>query len=307
MIKIFKVTMLLFSLIILTSCKQSSENKNIQVYTRDTSSGTREAFFTAIDFKEASKDDSLLASNALIVDGNGDMINKIKNDKNSIGYISLSSYKPNDLKALNIDDVEPTNENVLNASYKLTRNFNYIITKNSETDADKLAIAFNAYLKTIDAKLIIKSKGGIVNIEDTLLKWEDIKENYPITLKDNSKTILRFGGSTSVEPIAKALSIDFSMKSGDVLVEHNYTGSSAAYRGTQGIDSNSNSLLHVGFLSRELTKDEIPEDNTFGVLNYDAIVLVVNKVNELVNINLLDIKEIYKGTKKSFDEVRINE
>lgn len=302
--KTFTIISLILMLFLLNACGNNNHNNEIQVYTRDTSSGTREAFFNTINFKEAVKDDSLLTNNVLIVDGNGDMINKIKNDINGIGYISLSSYKERDLKALNIDGVKPSNDNVLNGTYKLTRSFNYLITNNESTENDLLAKAFHAYVNTLDAKLIIKSKGGIVNLNEPLEKWIDIKDNYPITLKDNSNITLRFGGSTSVEPIAKALSIDFSMKAGDVIIEHNYTGSSAAFKGTQGIDSLGNNLLHVGFLSRDFNKDEKPEVNTYGILNYDAIAVVVNKDNKINNLDLNNIKEVYSGTIKSFEEVK---
>ena len=187
MIKIQKIILLIILISLLTSCMSNNKlNTNIQIYTRDNTSGTREAFFTSINYKEAIKDDSYLPKQTLIVDGNGDMINKIKNDVNGIGYISLSSYDKNDVIGLKINEVEPTYENVLNKTYTLMRNFNYIITKNNKTDADLLAQAFNAYIHTQDAKLIIKSKGGIVDINEDLKKWDDIKSDYPVTLKDNS-------------------------------------------------------------------------------------------------------------------------
>lgn len=295
------IVLIIFGLL-LGSCSKS-KSEEIQSYTRDTSSGTREAFFSSIDFKEAIKDDSVLPKTALIVDGNGDMITKIRNDQNAIGYISLSSYNENEVNGLNIDGIRPTDENVLNGTYSLMRGFYYIVTKNVVSDADLLAQAFNAYINTLEAKLIIKSKGGIVDINDSLLKWEDIKVNYPVTLKDNSKTTLRFGGSTSVESIAKALSMDFSIRSGNVKIEHNYTGSSAAYKGTQGSDANSNNLLHVGFSSRNFNDNEKPISNTFGMLAYDAIVTIVNKTNLLTNLSTTTLKDIYLGKYKYFSEV----
>ena len=95
--KTFTIISLILMLFLLNACGNNNHNNEIQVYTRDTSSGTREAFFNTINFKEAVKDDSLLTNNVLIVDGNGDMINKIKNDINGIGYISLSSYKEREI------------------------------------------------------------------------------------------------------------------------------------------------------------------------------------------------------------------
>lgn len=301
--KIYAIFIMITLSLILVGCKSNKNTNIIQTYTRDTTSGTRDAFFSALDFKEAIKDDSVLPKSSLIVDGNGDMITKIVNDKFAIGYISLSSYNEDKVKGLKIDGIIPSNENVLNGTYTLKRAFNYIITKNNKSDADLLAIAFNSYINTLDAKLIIKSKGGIVDINDSLEKWDDIKKNHPITLKDNSKTIVRFGGSTSVETIAKALSIDFSIKSGNFKAEHNYTGSSAAFKSTQGVDYDSNNLLHIAFSSREFNENEKGLENTFGILAYDAIVTIVNKENNLVDISKVDLKKIYDNSYKSFEEV----
>src|SRR5690554_716735 len=128
--------------IMLVGCTNGNSNGNISVYTRDTSSGTREAFFEAIGFSDASTDDGALVSDALIVESNGDMINKIRNDQNGIGYISLSSLASSNLKGLTFDGVEATEANVLNGTYALKRPFNYIVTSNSQTSADQLAHAF---------------------------------------------------------------------------------------------------------------------------------------------------------------------
>lgn len=304
--KIFMILTIIILATLLVSCKSKNNtngNNNVQIYTRDTTSGTREAFFTSIDFTDANKDDSVLANSSLIVDGNGDMITKIRNDQNGIGYISLSSYNNNDVSGLLIDGIEPNETNVLDETYTLTRNFNYIITKNKESDADKLAYVFQAYLNTLDAKLIIKSKGGIVDINDNLVRWESIKNDYPITLEDNSKTTLIFGGSTSVESIGKALSIDFSIKAGNFKSEHNYIGSSAAFKSTQGKDSDGSNLIHIGFLSRNFNSNEQAIPNTSGILSIDAIVAIVNKENDLTSISKKDLKNLYNGTYLKFSEV----
>ncbi|MEG0564426.1 MAG: hypothetical protein RR511_10065, partial [Anaerorhabdus sp.] len=57
---------------------------SINVYTRDGSSGTREAFEGAIGLEE-------LTQNAIEVSSNGDMATKVGNDETGIGYVSLST------------------------------------------------------------------------------------------------------------------------------------------------------------------------------------------------------------------------
>lgn len=75
------------------------DTASISRYTRDTSSGTRDGFFTAIGYKDAVTDDSKLPG-AATVTSNGDMISKIKNGVNGIGYISLASLESSTLKGL---------------------------------------------------------------------------------------------------------------------------------------------------------------------------------------------------------------
>ncbi len=66
-------------------------SKNITMYTRDTSSGTRDAFMSSIGLSDASSSDDYLNTAFATVSSNGDMISSIKNDEYGIGYISLTS------------------------------------------------------------------------------------------------------------------------------------------------------------------------------------------------------------------------
>ena len=101
----------------LSSC--GSNDEVIKIYTRDTTSGTRDGFFTGIGLSSAKEDNTPLKKGYIEVDSNGDMISAIKNDKNGIGYISLSSLEDSGLKGLVYEGVEPTEANVLNSSYAL--------------------------------------------------------------------------------------------------------------------------------------------------------------------------------------------
>ncbi len=85
----------------LASCGSThAESATIKAYTRDTTSGTRDGFFTGIAFKDAKSDNSVLVNGYVEVASNGDMISAIKNDEYSIGYISLSSLEDSGVKGL---------------------------------------------------------------------------------------------------------------------------------------------------------------------------------------------------------------
>ena len=74
--------------VVLIACKSETGTKGestIKVYTRDTTSGTREAFFSGIDFDAATGENTPLVSGYVEVDGNGTMMSSLKNDINGIG------------------------------------------------------------------------------------------------------------------------------------------------------------------------------------------------------------------------------
>ncbi len=314
LIKLLAVSSLFLGGIALASCGGSSSSessnsfdtsKTIKVYTRDTTSGTRDGFFTKIGLEEAKEDNTPLVSGYVEVSSNGDMITSIKNDEYSIGYISLATLESSGLTGLTYAGVEPTEANVLNETYQLTRNFNYVTRSTYSSDKVKQIVeAFIAYLGTKDAKTTIKGKDGIVEIKNSDPTWDSIKANYPIINEDNSNVTIKFGGSTSVEKIAKALSSEFSAKCGNFKTEHNHTGSGDAYKRTQGSEKDSSDYLDIGFLSRELKSTEAAASNTAGKICTDAIVAVVNSKNTYTSTTADALKNIFNGTYKTWSEVK---
>ena len=279
------------SISILIGC--SSPNM-IRVYTRDTTSGTRDGFFQALHFQEAASNNSMLRRNFVEVAGNGAMINAIRNDRYGIGYITLGSLASSGLRGLSMNGVAPTEENVINGSYRLTRNFNFIVRNEFNSEREALLIdAFLAFLTTKDAKITIINNDGIVEINDDDPIWRDIRHNHPISFQDNSDITIRFGGSTAVERVARALSAEFRTKSGGFIAEHNHVGSSDAFRATQGSERNGFNQLHVGFASRDFNHSEVGAAGTSGLLCVEAIVTVVNIRNTITDINAHQLKEIF--------------
>lgn len=300
-----KTKMLMLSFLLpLCACGAKSD-PNITVYTRDPTSGTRDGFMTAIGYSAAKSDDSKLVKGYVEVASNGDMISAIKNDDNAIGYISLSTLSESGTKSLSYEGVVPSEETVLNGTYKMTRNFNYLVRASySDANVEAIVKAYRAFLGTKDAKATMKANGGILSISASDPTWTSIKDNYAIAKEDNSKVSIRFGGSTSVEDMAKALSKEFSPLCGNFVAVHNHTGSGDAYKRTQGADKDSASALDVAFASREFdaTNEPAPAD-THGKMCTDAIVAVVNAKNNLGAINAVSLKGIYSGSITKWSEL----
>ena len=282
------------------------ETSSISVYTRDTSSGTRAGFMEKIGFKDAAGDDSLLVDDFVIA-GNSEIIAAVQDDEYAIGYVSLSTLDTMLFKGLNFDTVAPTEANVLSDDYKLARRFNYMLRDDYSVYGDfadeyeALSKAFVAYMSSTEGLATIKAAGGIVDVTSGQ-PWDTIKVDHPITAQDNSALTVKFGGSDSVEKIAKALSADFAPKAGNFTPEHNHTGSSNAYKGLNGANSAVDDALSimVGFASREFKTSEPATTN--GVVAIDAIVAIVNLNNPFNNITASALKRVYGGDVTSWSD-----
>jgi len=305
------VALSMMFVLFLAACAPAADgfkkDSTINVYTRDTSSGTRDGFMNGIGFKEAAKDDSVLAS-GFIVAGNAEQVSAVQTDKYAIGYVSLSTLNTALFKGLHFEGVAPTEENVLSGAYKLSRRFVYMLRDDYSiygADAaayEALSKAFVAYMGSTEGLLSILQAGGIVDVNSGR-PWDTVRLEHPICQQNNSAYTLKIGGSDSVEKLAKDISPDFSAKCGNVVPQHNHTGSSNAYRGTNGDASGINDALsiHVGFASREFTASEPAKIK--GVVAIDAIVAIVHLDNPLINITADALKKIYNGTYTTWDDV----
>ncbi|QMS84986.1 substrate-binding domain-containing protein [Candidatus Xianfuyuplasma coldseepsis] len=318
-----KITLFVLSVLAvfgLAACGGTTEegwdsSSNITIYTRDTSSGTRAGFMAGIGFDDAAEDDNLLADGFVIKDNTG-IFTTMQTDEYGIGYVSLATYvsDPDVVKALDFESVEASLANVMNNTYGLKRPFNYVLRQLDDyaTDTEKdIVLAFVAFLETTDGADIITNKGG-VPLTSTKT-WDDIKADHTVCTEDNSGVTIKFGGSDSIEKIAKALSEAFAPKCGNFVPEHDHTGSSDGYKRTQGIEKDGDNAKHIGFASRPfktdgsegtvLEQDELNQDETKGQLAWDAIVAIVHLDNELDNVTADDLMNIYSGTYSVWDDL----
>lgn len=296
--KLAFLVMLLSSVFALAACGNTNDEWNaessITVYTRDTSSGTRAGFMAGIDFDDAAEDDSLLVDGFVIKDNTG-IFTTMQTDEYGIGYISLATLT-NEVKGLNFNGVEPTIANVINDTYALKRPFNYVIRAldDFENDTERdITLAFVAFLHTTDGADIITNQGAIPL--DATESWDNIKDQYSVCSQDNSAVVIKFGGSDSIEKIAKALTEEFAPKCGDFVPEHDHTGSSDGFKRTQGEEKDGDNYKHVGFASRPFKDSEAGAEGTQGQLAWDAIVAIVHLNNQIDNVTAEDLRKIYSG------------
>jgi phosphate transport system substrate-binding protein len=180
----------------------------------------------------------------------------------------------------------------------------YSVYGNDAAAYEAISKAFVAYMNSTEGLASIYQAGGIVDISAGQ-PWDTIRLSHPICQADNSALTFKIGGSDSVEKLATSISPDFSAKCGNVVPEHNHTGSSNAFRGTNGDASGINDALsiHIGFSSREFTASELTPTRVVGRVAIDAIVAIVHKNNPYTSISSLVLTRIYSGEVDNWDEL----
>ena len=120
----------------------------IAVVSREPGSGTRGAFQELVKFA-----DSELVRNAIIFDGTGAIKSAVAGNIDAIGYISLGSVD-NSIKALSVDNIVASNDNVINGSYRIARPFILLTAKGVPLSA--AAKAFLDWTLSDTAQNIVK-------------------------------------------------------------------------------------------------------------------------------------------------------
>lgn len=279
----------------------------IHVYTRDATSGTREAFEHGIGFN---KDEEQLTATAVETSGNGDMASKVGNDKSGIGYVSLTTdFAANNLKPLSFDGVEPTIENVLSNDYSLKRPFSYVTRAAGDFESDEaeaLTRAFIAFItESEEGMSAVEGAGGIVDLSKAK-PWSEVAATVdgfdPTT--DYSGVTFRTRGSTSVDKTLKAALEAFQA---EVAFEFNmdHTGSGDGFKRVLGEEKDGANAGDIGFASRTFGEKETVSDGMLsGEYCQDAVVVVVEASNPLSAINQQQIHDIIVGTITKWEDLK---
>ena len=286
-IRILIVAILAISMVFV-GCTSSEEGeafdieRDITVVARDAASGTRGAFHEIMEIiqKERSSEIDRLVVGALEFDGTDKVITAVEGDKYGIGYISLGSLSDR-IKAVAVDGVEPSVENVKSGSYSVARPFLLVTKTESELVKD-----FLNFTQSIQGQAIITEMNFIGSVDSP-------SEYTPSGLTGSIKV----AGSTSVAPLMEKLQEAYKELNPEVEFETQAQGSS------QGIKATIDGSYDIGMSSRELKDDEAAELNRY-VLAIDGIAVIVNNENQKSNLSSQDITKIYTGEITKWSEVK---
>lgn len=255
----------------------------ITVVSREDGSGTRGAFIElfGVEVKDdaGNKTDKTVAS-AVISNKTDVMMTNVAGDPNAIGYSSLGSLNDS-VKALKIDGVEATAENVKNGTYKISRPFN-IVTKDDLSDAAK---DFMAYVVSADGQKVVEDDGYI--------KADESAAAYS---KTDAKGKVVVTGSSSVSPVMEKIIEAYEKVNSDVTVELNTSDSTA------GVQNTIDGTCDIGMASRDLKDEETGVTAT--KIAIDGIAVIVNTSNNRDDISKDMVRQIYTGEVANWEDVK---
>lgn len=256
----------------------------ITVISREDGSGTRGAFIelTGVEEKnEAGEKEDNTTADAEIASKTDAVLTSVASNEKAIGYVSLGSLNDT-VKAVQVDGVEATTDNVKSGSYKLARPFN-VAVKGEATGVAKDFMNF-----------IMSKEGQAVIAENKYIAVDDAAEAFTT---DGSSGQITVGGSSSVAPVMEKLIEAYQALNTGAKIELQSSDSTSGMTGT--IDG----TFAIGMASREL-KDEEKTELTGTAIALDGIAVVVNPMNAVSELSMDQIKSIYVGDVTEWGDVQ---
>ena len=253
-----------------------SAKEDITIVSREDGSGTRGAFVELFGIEEKNESGEKVdrtTTDAQTTNNTSVMMTTVSGDMYAIGYISLGSLN-NTVKAVKIDGVEPTVDNVKNETYKIARPFNIAYKEDALSDAAK---DFINYIMSSEGQQIITDNGYI-----------SIDGAQPYSGNNTGGKIV-IAGSSSVSPVMEKLAEAYKKINADADIEIQTNDS------TTGMTSAADGVCDIGMASRELKDNELESGLTPLVIAMDGIAVIVNNDNPASDISSDEIKSIYIG------------
>ena len=202
----------------LAGCAGTGKDR-ISVVTREEGSGTRAGFVELFGIEVKKEDGTkkdMTTKEAITADKTDIMMTNIAGDPYAIGYISLGSLNGT-VKALSIDGVAPTAENVKNDTYKIWRTFNIAV----KSEVSEVTQDFINFILSKEGQAVARARGCIA-----------IDENAPAFAGGRPSGKIVVEGSSSVTPVMDKLREAYLALNPNASIEVQMSDSSAGMTAT---------------------------------------------------------------------------
>lgn len=267
-----------------TSCTEEKWNKNssINVLSREDGSGTRGAFIElfGVEKKNAQgKKVDYTTDEASITNSTAVMLTTVAGNKYAIGYVSLGSLSSS-VKAVKIDGVSATVDNINNGSYKIARPFNVAVRNN----LSNVAQDFLNYILSSDGQNIIAANKYIKVPAANSYKASGISGKIVVA------------GSSSVSPVMEKLIEAYKALNPSVQIELQTSDS------TTGVINAIDGTCDIGMASRALKDSEKEKGVREVTIAIDGIAVIINNDNPVESLKKSDVEGIFTGKINSWSE-----
>lgn len=279
-----KIASLVMALMMGVSAAAAEVSGEITVVSREEGSGTRGAFIELTGVEEKNADGVKVdntTEEAVVTNSTNVMMTTVAGDESAIGYISLGSLNDT-VKALQIDGVDATVENIKNGAYTLARPFN-IATKEGLSEA---AQDFVNYILSAEGQQVI-ADNKYIPLDDAPA-YEGKRVSGKIVV----------AGSSSVTPVMQKLAEAYQVVNPNAEIEVQQSDS------TTGMQSAIDGICDIGMASRDLKDSEKEAGLNGQTIAMDGIAVIVNQNNDLTTLPLAQVKSIFTGEATEWENVK---
>ncbi len=249
--------------------------QDITVVSREEGSGTRGAFIELLGVEkedEAGNKVDYTTEEAVITNNTNVMMTTVAGNEAAIGYSSMGSLNDT-VKALKVDGVEATVENIKSGDYKVSRPFN-IATKG---EVSEVAQDFISYILSAEGQAVV-SENGYIPLDDA-----------PAYAGKQVSGKIVVAGSSSVTPVMEKLKEAYAALNPNAEIEIQQSDS------TTGMQSAIDGVCDIGMASRDLKDSELEAGLTGTTIAMDGIAIIVNPANPVDSMTVEEIEQIFTG------------
>ena len=270
--------------------------KDIMVMIREDGSGTRDAFENLIVKGDTKLKDAELVSTVVEHQSTGAAMSAVAANKTAIGYVSLGSVNDT-VKVLKVNGVTPSAETVLDKSYSLYRPF-VIMTKKGVESTPAVA-DFIKFLQSKQAQEIVLEHGYVQQLDENTPDYV-----VPDDLTEIAAGVVNLRGSTSIQPLMVGDEdttglIEAYLELTNLGEGHFNVLCTGSSQGISEVKKEENNGDIIGLSSSALGQDDAAVIDNFDIA-LDAVAIVVHPDNELEDITIEQIFDIYTGAITKF-------
>ena len=279
-----KILAMVVAMLLALGCAGAFAADEINVISREDGSGTRGAFIELFGIEQKDADGNKVdytTDEVDITNSTSVMMTSVSGNPSAIGYISLGSLNET-VKALAIDGVEASVENIKAGTYTVARPFNIA----TQAEVSEAAQAFIDFILSAEGQAVIEANGYIAVVEDA-----------PAFAGSSIEGKVVVAGSSSVTPVMEKLKEAYEAINPNANIEVQQSDS------TTGMNNAIEGVCDIGMASRAVKDSELEAGLVSTTIAMDGIAVIVSNDNAVSDLAKDQVRAIYMGEITDWSEI----